>query len=167
MSPVRTSHQSRLDRNAPVYLLVVDETHEFEIALEYAAKLAQANGAKIALLLMMDEDDFQHWGNIAERMQQEHRQQAEAVMWKAARRVNELTAMLPALYIEQGRTQQAITDVIDKDHNITKLILGGGTQSKSPGPLVAYFTGKGLPNLRVPVTIVPGNLAADDIGALV
>ena len=47
------------------------------------------------------------------------------------------------------------------DLSITKLILGGSVQSKSPGPLVSYFTGKGLSKLRVPLTIVPGNLAED------
>jgi hypothetical protein len=46
------------------------------------------------------------------------------------------------------------------------LVLGGGTQANGPGALVAYFTGKGLGKLRVPVLVVPGHLDAAAIDAL-
>ena len=35
--------------------------------------------------------------------------------------------------------------------------------SKGPGPLVSALTGKFVGKMRVPVTIVPGNLTVGDI----
>lgn len=154
--------------NGPVYLLVVDRTEEFKVALAYAARLAQANGARVALLHVMDTEDFQHWGDVEKRMHEEYRAEAEKELWEAARTVNEISALFPALYLEEGgNIAQTVLDVLEHDPRITKLILGGAPQSGNPGPLVSYFSGKGLNRLNVPLTIVPGDIKESRLDDLV
>ena len=46
------------------------------------------------------------------------------------------------------------------------LVLGANTQGESPGPLVTYMAGKGAGRMRVPITIVPGNLSDEQIDAV-
>ncbi|MCB1532551.1 MAG: universal stress protein [Alphaproteobacteria bacterium] len=144
----------------PVYLLVVDSSEEFQVALVYAAKLAQANGARLALLHALDKEGFfQQWGGVQERLHEEYRQEAEGELLKAAMVINERSSTMPALYLkEAGNLAETILETIDNDPNISKLILGGAAHSSSPGPLVSYFAGKGLNKLSVPLTIVPGNM---------
>jgi hypothetical protein len=45
-------------------------------------------------------------------------------------------------------------------------VLGASTSPKGPGPLVSALTGKFVSKLRIPVTIVPGNLSDDDVESI-
>ena len=152
--------------NDEVYLVIADETEEFQLALRYVALLAKDNGAHMAILYIMDKQDFQHWGDIQKRMQWEQRLEGEKLIWAAAARAYEISGLIPSLYLEEGGRLQVIIDVINRDRNLKKLILGGATHGSNPGPLTTYFTGKGLAQLRVPLTIVPGNLTLEDIDQL-
>ena len=53
--------------------------------------------------------------------------------------------------------------LIDEDPSISILVLAAATGPKGPGPLVTEFTGKLVGRLRIPVTIVPGNLSLEAI----
>lgn len=149
-----------------VYLVAADESDEFHVALRYAARRAQVNRAHVGILHVTVVDDFVHWGTIEARMLRELRQQAEKFVWDVARKVNELNGLLPVIYLREGTRTEAIIDVINEDMNIKMLVLTGGTQGSGPGPLVSYFTGKGLGRLRVPVTVVPGYLEPQKIDSV-
>lgn len=152
----------------PVYLLVVDSSEEFQIALVYAAKLAQCNGARLALLHAQDKEGFfQHWGGVQERLHEEYREEAEAELLAAAQVIIDHSSGLPVVYMEEaGNLSDIVLDTIENDPNITKLILGGAAHSKTPGPLVSYFSGKGLNKLSVPLIVVPGNMSQERIQEL-
>ena len=53
--------------------------------------------------------------------------------------------------------------LIDEEPSISILVLGAATGAKGPGPLVSSLTGKQVGKLRIPITIVPGNLSDADI----
>lgn len=151
----KTSHVDE-----PIYLMVVDSSDEFQVALVYAARLAQRNGARLALLHALDKEDFfQHWGGVQERLHEEYRIEAEQELLAAATVISERCSTLPVVYLEEaGNLADIVLGIIEDDPHITKLILGGAAHSNSPGPLVSYFSGKGLNKLTVPLIIVPGNM---------
>lgn len=149
-----------------VYLVMSDDTPEFQIALRYAAQLARSNRGHIGILHVSNIDDFQHWGSVEERMRREMREQAEKFIWNVARTVNELNGIFPVLYITEGTRTETLLDTINKDDTIRLLVLGGGVSAGGPGALVSYFTGKGLGKLRVPVVVVPGHLAPEAVDLL-
>lgn len=149
-----------------VYLVVADETPEFQVALRYAAHMARVHRGYVAILQVINIDDFQHWGSVEERMRKELREQAEKFIWNSARTANDVNGTMPILLIEEGNRTDVLIDVINRDQAIRQLILGGGTSSGGPGALVTYFTGKGLGKLRVPVVVVPGHLDEAAIDAL-
>lgn len=146
------------DGDRPVYLVVADETEEFESALRYAARAARANGANLAVLHVIDEQSFVHWGAIEKQMRLDQRQAAEAFLLGVAEKIYDFSNLICGFYIEQGQGKDAVSEVLKANPEITKIILGGNTHSSSPGPLVSYFTGKGMSHLPVPLTIVPGHL---------
>lgn len=141
-----------------VYLVAADETEEFSVALRYAARRAKAHRAHVGILHVVSIDDFQHWGNIEAIMRHELREQAEKFIWDSARTVNDLDGLRPCLYLREGDRIDALVDAINEDTNIRALILGAGTAASGPGPMVSYFTGKGISRLRVPLVLVPGHL---------
>ncbi len=149
-----------------VYLVLADETEEFRIALRYAARRAQTHRAHLGILHVVSVDEFQHWGNVENIMKQELREQAEKYIWSVARDVHELNGTIPALYIKEGNRQDALVNLINEDMTIRVLMLGGGTTSAGPGPMVSYFTGKGLARLRIPVVVVPGHLDPQKVDAI-
>ncbi len=57
-------------------------------------------------------------------------------------------------------------ELIDEDPQISILVLGAHTGQGGPGPLISAFTGKFLGRLRVPMTIVPGNLDEEAIDSI-
>lgn len=141
-----------------VYLVAADESPEFDVALRYAERLAVAGRGRLAVLQVLRAEDFQHWGAIEERIRSELRTQAELFLWNVARRVNESSGLLPVLDIAEGNPAESLIEAINADQAIRMLVLGAQTGAGGPGPLVSYFTGKGLARLRVPVLVVPGHL---------
>ncbi len=148
----------------PVYLIVADETEEFDSSLLYAARAAERHNAKVAVLCIVQDEDhvFLPWGGVQDHIDQERRAEAESFLGRVAERLNEY-GLMPSYYICEGNPTDIVREVVNNDPNITKLILGGSTGTATPGPLVAYFCGKGLSELRVPVTVVPGHLTPEAI----
>lgn len=146
-----------------LYLIVADKTEEFGSALRYASRMAKISAAKIAILYVMAEEGFSFWGKVEERVKTEQKQEAENFLKLAATRVAEIDGLEPFLFLEDGEPVEAILKVIKANPAITHLILGGNTQARSPGPLVSYFSGKGMGRLTVPLIIVPDHIPPEAI----
>lgn len=149
--------------NQDVYLVIADNTDGFQLALRYATRRSIRVGAHLMILHVMDKEDFQAWGGIQERIHEEHREQAERLLLNAAQAVKEMGGKMPGLYLEEGGRIDVITEFIKNDPHVRRLILGAEANSSNPGPLVDYFTSKGLPSLQVPLTVIPGHLDPDSI----
>lgn len=158
-----TSHTEE-NQNAPrkrdgdggTYLVVADDSDEFRTALRYACSSAKRHRGHLGILRILEEQDFQHWGAVEEKMKKEMRQQGEQYIWNIAKSVNELSETMPSLYFAEGDPAEALIGTINGDENIVKLILGNGPNGA--GPLVSYCVGRGLERLRVPLVIVPSHL---------
>ncbi len=145
-----------------IYLIVADETSEFNNAMRYACQAAQKSGAHVGVVYVMPEPGFLHWGNLEERMQKDRRQEAETHLQKIAQKVRDISGLTASVYVGEGKRTEAVVKVIRDNPNITKLILGGSTRAGGPGPLVNYFMGKGIAKLPVPLTVVPDHIAVED-----
>jgi nucleotide-binding universal stress UspA family protein len=146
-----------------VFLVVLDDTPELKVALRYACKRAQKTGGRVALLYVIEDADFQQWMRVGEIMRDEARQAAEQLMQKMAAEVYNISGKMPVLVLREGSRRDELLQLIDEDPSISILVLGAATGSKGPGPLVSEFTGKLVGRLRIPVTIVPGNLSVEAI----
>lgn len=146
-----------------VFLVVVDDSPEMKIALRYACRRAARTNGRVAMLYVMEPADFQEWVGVSNLMRDEARQQAEAVMQKMAGEVQKHAGSFPILHFREGERQDEVLKLIDEEPSISILVLGAATGAKGPGPLVSSLTGKQVGKLRIPITIVPGNLSDADI----
>ena len=146
-----------------VFLVVADESAELEVALRYACRRARKTGGHVAILAVVEPSDYQHWMGVGDLMKEEARAAVEQLLQKLAERVNEWTGTMPILYVREGARGDELLKLIEEEPTISILVLGANPGPKGPGPLVSMLTGKMVGRLRVPVTIVPGNLRLEDV----
>ena len=155
-----SSSASRAPRK---FLVVIDKTPEHKVALRFATRRAQHTGGRVVLMCPATPPDFQQWKGVEEIMRDEAHAEAEAMLFEAAKIVNELAGIMPELVIPYGITTECLLALLKEDKDISILVLASGTGKEGPGPLVSMF---GTAVQGIPVTIVPGNFTDQQIDAL-
>ncbi|QQQ17439.1 universal stress protein [Brevundimonas vitis] len=147
------------------FLVIADDSPEFEAALRYAARRARSTGGRVALLRVIPRGLDAHWSGARDDIERELRTEAEALLQRLGQEAAERSGASPLFLIEQGEPQAAIRKVVGEDPEIKILVLASAGGGRAPGPLVsavlkqgAAFTGR-----KLPVTIVPGELTEKDI----
>ena len=149
-----------------IFLVVVDNSEEMRVALRFAGLRAKATGGRVALFTAIEPAESHTWQAVGELMEEEQRADAEAMMQRFAEEVVKLSGKTPVIFIRQGVSRDALLKLIEEEPTVSILILAAGTGRGGPGPLVSALTGKFFPKLTIPLTIVPGTLADDEIDAL-
>jgi len=149
-----------------IFLVVVDESAEMQTALRYASRRAYKTQGRVALLYVIEPAEFQHWLGVERVMQDEARQQAEQTLQALAAKVQAETGKLPILHVREGRRRDELLALIEEEPSISLLVLGMAIGREGPGPLVTYLVSQMGGQMRVPVTLVPGQLTEQEIEAV-
>lgn len=165
MSDAQQASSGELPRRR-IFLVVVDESTEMPVALYYASRRARNTGGRVALLYVIEPAEIQQWAAVEQLMQEERRQEAEQLMQKLAKEVNQNAGAVPVLYVREGTRRDELLNLIEEDPSISILVLGASTGPEGPGPLITYLAGKGAGRLKIPLTIVPGGLTKEQMDAI-
>jgi nucleotide-binding universal stress UspA family protein len=149
-----------------VFLVVVDETEELQIAVHYAARRAAHTGGRVALLYVIEPSELQHWIAIENLAREERREEAEELMQRLCEEILPIAGSMPIVYIREGPRRDELLALINEDPSISILVLAAGTGPEGPGPLISYPAGKPAARLRIPITIVPGSLTMEQLDAV-
>ena len=161
-----TQRRSYETGHQPKCLVIIDETSEWDRAVYYASRWAVRVGGGVVMLRVIEtEDQNQQWLGVAEVMRAEAEEAANAALDRAAGRANGIAAITPERVIREGDPTEQILDVIDKDVDISMLVLAASAGPEGPGPIIATMA-KLVGSFPVPVTIVPGSLTDADIDGL-
>jgi nucleotide-binding universal stress UspA family protein len=152
--------------NPRVFLVVVDESEELQIAVHYAARRAAHTGGRVALLYVIEPSELQHWVAIENLAREEQREEAEQLMLRLCEEILPIAGAMPIVYIREGPRRDELLALINEDPSISILVLAAGIGPEGPGPLIAYLTGKPAARLRIPITIVPGGLTMEQLDAV-
>ncbi|UVO49080.1 universal stress protein [Sphingomonas sp. SUN019] len=139
-----------------IYLTVIDDTPEAEIALRFAARRAVKTGGGVEILALIPQQEFIAFGGVQATIEDEARLQAEGLVAKAAGTLIEESGLRPSIVVRQGDGPKIIREMIAANADIAALVLGAAA-SGAPGPLVTHFAGD-VGALPVPLMIIPGNL---------
>src|SRR5919202_3580496 len=151
----RAAAAARRDR---VFLVVVDDTPERDVALKFACLRARKGGGRVALLRVVEPVGFAFWAGVGARMEAEQREEAERLLAGLAAEVREITGTYPILLVREGEPREALLARVEEDPRISVLVPASAAASTGPGPLVTALTGRHAGRLLVPPTIVPGTL---------
>jgi nucleotide-binding universal stress UspA family protein len=149
-----------------VFLVVVDETEELQIAVHYAARRAAHTGGRVALLYVIEPSELQQWVAIENLAREERREEAELLMQRLCEEILPIARAMPIVYIREGPRRDELLALINEDPSISILVLAAGIGPEGPGPLISYLTGKPAARLRIPITIVPGGLTIEQLDAV-
>jgi len=145
------------------FLVVVDDSPEFEAALRYASRRARSTGGRVALLRVIPAGSDAHWSGVRDEIERELREEAEALLNRLGAEAAERSGAQPVFLIESGEPPAAIRKVVGDDPEIKILVLAAGAGPRGPGPLVSAVLKGGFGGRKLPVTIVPGELTEADI----
>jgi nucleotide-binding universal stress UspA family protein len=150
----------------PKCLVIVDDTAEWDRAVYYASRWAIRVGGGVVMLRIIElEEQNQQWLGVADIMRAEAQEDANAALDRAAGRANGIAAITPERVIREGDPTEQILDVIDKDVDITMLVLAANPGPEGPGPIITMIANV-VGSFPIPVTVVPGELSDEDIDAL-
>ncbi len=163
MSTKRRSYESG---HKPKCLVIVDDTEECDRAVYYASRWAVRVGGGVVMLRVIEtEDRNQQWLGVADIMRAEAEEQANAALDRASGRANGIAAITPERVIREGDPGKEILDVIDKDVDISMLVLAAAVGAEGPGPIITMLA-RTAGSFPIPLTVVPGNLTDEDIDGL-
>lgn len=149
-------------------MVIVDESPEVEGALFYAAGRVLHAGGSI-LLLYVIEPENQFWQGVRQAQLEEQTNKARAIFRLFRRKLNNegYEAVQTEEVIREGKKAEEIVKHIDEDEDVSVLVLGASKEASGPGPLVSSMAAGALAGkFPIPITIVPGDLALEDIKAL-
>src|SRR6267378_8638887 len=163
MSTQRRSYETG---HTPKCLVIVDDTAESDRAVYYASRWAIRGGGGVVMLRIIEtEDQNQQWLGVAEVMRAEAHEEANAALDRAAGRANGIAAITPERVIREGESTEQLLDVIEKDVDISMLVLAANPGPEGPGPIITMII-KTVGSFPIPVTIVSGDLSDEDIDGL-
>ena len=148
-----------------VYLVVIDDSAEAEIALRFAAGRAAKTGGGLEIVTILPPQEFIAFGSVQATIEEEARAHAEGVVAAAAGALFAESGARPGITVREGDAPQVIRAMLAENPDIAALVLGAAA-SGAPGALVSHFAGADAGTLPVPVMIVPGSLTPADIDRL-
>ena len=157
------AEQAATAKRDRVFLVVVDDSAEREVALKYACLRARNGGGRLALLRVLEPVGMIEWAGVGVLMAEERREEAEKLLSAMAAEVNEITGGLPILLIREGEPRDELLSLLEEDPRISILVLAAATGGSGPGPLISALTGRYAAKLAVPMTIVPGALSESEL----
>lgn len=154
------------DIRARKFLVVVDRSAELRAAIRFASRRAARTDGEVMLFHAVPKSEFHHFASLGDLMEREARSDAEKLLQSVAGEVYRVSGRYPAFHIREGDTLEQLRAVAAADPSISVLVLGAGTGPDGPGPIVSALSGALAGKIKVPITIVPGNLSDAQIDAL-
>ena len=147
-----------------VYLVIMDETDEANVALRFASRRAVRTGGTVHLLALLPRQQFVAFGAIQATIEEEARVRAEALVTAAAGSLLSEGARPPVISVLSGDGVQVIREYLAQHPEVSALVLGAA-ETGGPGPLVSHFTAN-AGALPCPVYIIPGSMAETELDRL-
>jgi nucleotide-binding universal stress UspA family protein len=150
---------------ARTYLVVIDDSAEARVALQFAARRAAKTNGGVEVLAIVEPQDFVQWGGVQAAMEEEQKLRIEGIVSGAVGEIMDESGLKPSIVIRTGEPVKVVRDYIGERQEVAALVLGAAPAG-SPGPLVANFTGNDSGKLPCPVMLIPGSLSDERLEQL-
>ena len=147
------------------FLVIIDESTEVSVAIQFAAKRASNTKGGLVLLSVVEYADTQHWKSVEDIIQQEARDGAEKKLQEWSKIAYDLSGQTPEIIVKEGIVSEQIIEFLKEDDQIRFLVLAA-SNSDNPGPLVTLLAGQKSGRLPVPIVVIPEDLSSEEIDDL-
>ena len=146
-------------------LVVIDDSPESALALRFSARRAAHFQGRVAMLKVIPPIQFDHWVGVAERAAEEAREEAKRLMDSYAEQIRACGGEDPVYLVREGLVADELVAQIDENPQICLLVLAAA-KGRNPGPLVSSIASKLVNQIKVPITVIPGNLTVEEIDSI-
>jgi nucleotide-binding universal stress UspA family protein len=150
---------------AATYLVVIEDSPESGVAMRFAVQRAAHVDAAVALVSVVAQTEFLHFGSLQSAMAAEARADAEKLLDRLAGEAEVLAGVRPATQVLDGDPAKAILAHVKDNPGIRALVLGTAPRG-SPSALVSFFAGETAGSLPCILMLVPGGLEPERIADL-
>ncbi len=167
--PAKTKRQINEPGHERKFLVVVDDSPEFEAAMNFAARMAGRMGGALAMLYVNEPLKTSGWFAIQVDTPDEPAKRAKREIERFRGKLDGmgLKKLNTEAIIRNGDQADEIIKVIERDKDIAVLVLGASASPEGPGPLVSSLAaGSRAGTFPIPIIIVPGDLTAGEVAAL-
>lgn len=147
-----------------VYLVIIDETEEAQVALRFAAQRAARTGGSVHILALVPRQQFVAFGGVQATIEDEARSRAEELVQTAAGNLSLESGREPVISVLQGEGTTAIREYLGEHPEVSALVLGAAAEGGS-GPLVTHFS-TSAGSLPCPLYVIPGGMSDEDLERL-
>jgi nucleotide-binding universal stress UspA family protein len=145
------------------FLVVVDDSPEFPLAVRYAAQRAMAVGGEVAMLAVVEPDMIETWGGVERALDDHAFDKARALVAQYEALIEEHTKSKPKTFFKKGETRSVLLELIDQEKEISTLVLAAHTRESGRNILIQYLTSdKGIKKLKIPLIVVPDSCRCID-----
>ena len=127
-----------------IYLVVIDDSPEAEIALRFAARRAVKTGSAITIVSIVPPQEFIAFGGLQATIEEEAHSHAEGLVAAAAGTLFAESGLKPTITVREGDGPTIIREMIAANPDIAALVLGrrrpagrGRWSAISPAPTPA------------------------------
>lgn len=145
------------------YLVCVNDEHYSEVALHFTCCLAKKNKCSIILLHVIEPSDFQSIGMVADKMRQEKYVESQKLLNELAGKAKEWSGIMPMIEVREGLIEDEIISTVEKDSSIKMLITGSSQENSKKSKIIPVLVSAIGNKLPIPMMIVPGNLAYEQM----
>lgn len=147
-----------------VYLVVMDETPEAQVALRFAAQRAGRTGGSVHIVAVLPRQPFVAFGGVQATIEADARERAEALVASAAGSLASESGRMPQISVRQGDGESVVREYLAEHPEISALVLGAAAEG-GPGPLVTHFSAA-AGTLPCPLYVIPGSMSDADMERL-
>ena len=163
----KNSTNKKIPLNKKVFLVVVDDTEEKHQAIRFASLRSKSTNGRVGLLRCISPAEFQHFAGVAEIMRSEARETAEKQLRLMSENVLEMSSEIPIIFVREGDVKDELIALINEEASISSLVLGMSTDNSGPGPIVSFITSRGANSIKIPITLIPGDMTDAEIDSLI
>jgi nucleotide-binding universal stress UspA family protein len=147
-----------------VYLVIIDETEDAQVALRFAAQRAERTGGSLHILALVPRQQFVAFGGVQATIEEEARSRAEELVQTAAGNLSRESGREPVISVRQGEGSAVIREYLSEHPEVSALVLGAAAEGNS-GPLVTHFSAS-AGTLPCPLYVIPGAMSDADMERL-
>lgn len=141
------------------FLVCVDDSSDARTALRFACLRARNTGGALSLVYVIEPTGFRQWGTVEEKILKDARKEAQEVLERLAGEVFREFEVRPEFNVREGEKADSILAAADEDESIHVVVVGCAPEGKGSNRLMTGLTAELTRRLRIPLTIVPGNLS--------
>jgi hypothetical protein len=128
---------------------------------------ALARSGRVDMLHVTPPADFQTLGGVADRIRDEHRREAEALLDQLMSDCQERYGIRPGAVLKEGMVGEEIIAAATSDSDVIMVVIGTAHNLSARGTLATWLAGQLGTKLPIPLLMVPGNLTQQQLSQLV